>query len=308
NSSESWSSGAFNQQLAKGNGFDLGWGIYNVQTHIITGDSVFLLQLADQSYKKIYINSLETGTYTFTYADIDGSNEEKKEVGKDDMKGQNFGFYSITNGSVVTREPVTEAWDLVFTEYIIPIPTGPGQFQNYPVTGIKVNKGIEVAQRDGIAVTSDDTTNLTWGTNISEIGSDWKSYNRTSMQYEYAQDRTYFVRLSGGSVWKIFFTAYVGGPVGSFYYTLEKIETGAGINKLEENLIAIYPNPASNQEVNISLKQTIQLKQVTVYNGAMEMIATQNEATINTANYAAGLYFIGIETTQGSTVKKLIIK
>jgi len=86
--------------------------------------------LADKSFKKIMINDLTAGTYTFTYADVDGSNEKKKSVTKNDMKSQNFGYYSIVDEQVVTREPATEDWDLVFTEYIIPIPTGPGMFQN----------------------------------------------------------------------------------------------------------------------------------------------------------------------------------
>jgi hypothetical protein len=308
NSSESWSSGAFNQQLEAGNDFDLGWGKYNVQNHVITGDSVFLLKLADGSYKKIYVNDLTTGTYTFTYADVDGSNEKKKQVTKNDMKDQNFGFYSIVNESVVKREPATKDWDLVFTEYITPIPTGPGQFQNYPVSGVKINKGIDVAQRDGISVSSDDTTGLSWNTNISEIGSDWKTFNRTTMMYEYAKDRTYFVRLAGGSVWKIYFTQYAGGPVGGFYYTLEKIETGASVEDLVTSSISMYPNPTTQEAVTISLDNGIQLKSLSLHNSAMQLVLNQENGHFSTSGLESGIYFVLIETTQGNAVKKLIIK
>ncbi|MFT5512202.1 MAG: hypothetical protein ACI8SE_000599 [Bacteroidia bacterium] len=308
NSSSSWSSGAFNQQLDAGNPFDLGWGKYNVQNHVITGDSIFLLQLADGSFKKMFVNDLTAGTYTFTYANVDGTSELKKEVTKNDMMGQNFGYYSIVDEKVVTREPATENWDLLFTEYIIPIPTGPGQFQNYPVTGVKINIGVEVAQRDGITVTSDDTTGLNWNTNITEIGSDWKMFNRTSMQYEYAKDRTYFVRLSGGSVWKIYFTQYAGGPVGAFYYTLEKIETGASVQELLPTAVSIYPNPSANQNVLVTIDNAVQFKAVTVFNSSMQTISTQVSNEINTTSMSSGLYFLLIETTGGNAVKKLIIR
>lgn len=308
NSSESWSNGAFNQQLDLTNPFDLGWGKYNVQNHVITGDSIFLLELADKSYKKIYINDLTAGTYTFTYADIDGMNEKKMAVSKDDMTGQNFGYFSVVDNAVVAHEPVTEDWDLVFTEYIIPIQTGPGQFQNYPVSGVKINKGIEVAQRDGIAVTSDDTVGLNWNMNISEIGSDWKTFNRTTNMYEYAKDRTYFVRLSGGSVWKIYFTEYTGGPAGTFFYTLKKIETGASVQDLNTTRVSIYPNPSANETVSIQLDNDNSLKHVTVYNNAMQVVAEQSNASLNTANFTAGMYILAVETTQGSALKKLIIR
>ena len=283
NSTSSWSNGAFNQQLEPGNDFDLGWGKYNVQNHIITGDSVFLLQLEDGSYKKIYVNDLSAGTYTFTYANIDGTSEMKKEVTKMDMGSQNFGYYSIVDEKVLTREPATSDWDVVFTEFVTPIPTGPGTFQNYPVTGIKINKGVVVAQRDGIAVTSDDTTGLNWNMNITEIGSDWKTFNRAEMRYEYAKDRTYFVKLDGGSVWKIYFTKYEGGPAGNFYYTLEKIETGASVKELAASSVVIFPNPSANQIVNIALNNGNQLEQVNVFNQSMQLVAVNKvRATINT--------------------------
>lgn len=308
NSSESWSNGAFNQQLDANNPFDLGWGKYNVQNHVITGDSIFLIQLADKSYKKIYINDLTAGTYTFTYANLDGSDEKKKTVTKNDMKGQNFGFYSIVDEQVVSREPATEDWDLVFTEYIIPIPTGPGMFLNYPVSGVKVNKGVEVAQRDGIAVTSDDTVGLNWNMNISEIGSDWKSFNRTTNMYEYEQDRTYFVRLKGGSVWKIYFTKYEGGPAGTYHYTLEKIETGASVKDIQNNAVALYPNPSEHQPIHVELEGNNVIKNITIFNQAMQVVGSQTEATIETSNFTSGLYFVSIETAKGSALKKLIIK
>ncbi len=304
NSSESWSGGAFNQNLSSD--FDLGWGIYNPSNHVITGDSVFLISLADGSFRKIYVNELSAGTYKFTYADVDGQNEKTVELKKGDIGAENFGFYSIVNEQFVIREPDTETWDLIFTKYVIDIPIGGGQFMEYPVSGVKINKHIQVAQRDGIAVSSDDTTNLNWSMNISEIGSDWKSWSGT--EYVYVEDRAYFVKLSGGQMWKIYFTKFEGGPMGNYHFVREKMASGVGINKIEAIRVTVYPNPTDNQNVTVQLEDNTQLKQVRLYNSAMQLLSSQSEAILSTSELTGGMYFLSIETSKGTAVKSLIVQ
>lgn len=301
NSAKSWSAGAFNQNLV--DDFDLGWGIYNVQTHKISGDSVFFIELASGAFKKIVINELAGGVYKFTYADADGSNEKSKELKKSDIGDQNFGFYSIENEQFVDREPHTDKWDLVFTQYEISIPIGGGMTANYPVSGVKINKNVEVAQRDGMDVEKDDTAGLAWNTNITEIGSDWKSWSGT--EYTYAKDRVYFVRLQNGQVWKLYFTKYSGG---THYFVKEKIQAGVNVKEVEAVRAKMYPNPANGQVVTIQLEDAATIESVTVYNSAMQLVNRQVSSEIQTAELATGLYYISIETTKGSTVQPLIIK
>ena len=93
NSRETWGVGAFNQNPSSA--FDLGWGIYNVSTHAVTGDSIFMLTLSGGGMKKIYIKDLTNDVYTFVYADVDGSNELTKTVNTADYKDENFAFYSF---------------------------------------------------------------------------------------------------------------------------------------------------------------------------------------------------------------------
>ena len=305
NSRESWSKGAFNHNLSSE--FDLGWGTYNVSNHVITGDSVFLVELEDGSMRKLYVNELASGVYKFTYANVDGSNEKTVELKKNDIGAQNFGFYSLKDEMFMVREPDTEEWDVVFTEYISPIPTGPGQFVDYPVTGVKINKNVQVAQRDGMDVTSDDTSNLNWSTNMTEIGSDWKSWNGTA--YEYEEDRAYFVKLDGGQMWKMYFTKYEGGPLGNFYFVKEKMASGVGIETIAASRVNVYPNPVNQgSAINISLDDNTQLVEVRVYNQAMQLVSVQESASIATNDLVTGLYFMAVETTEGSAVKQLIIK
>ena len=64
-SDTSWSHGALNDGLTA-NEFDLGWGVYNQVTHIVTGDSLFVVKLANGDWKKLRIDGLATSTYLFT--------------------------------------------------------------------------------------------------------------------------------------------------------------------------------------------------------------------------------------------------
>ncbi|HEY0978785.1 MAG TPA: hypothetical protein VGE21_15035, partial [Flavobacteriales bacterium] len=83
NSETTWSAGALNTS-ADGE-FDLGWGTYSVINHITTGTELFVVRLVDgTSYKKLRIDSLNGGIYYFTYADLDGSNEQSGTIAKTD--------------------------------------------------------------------------------------------------------------------------------------------------------------------------------------------------------------------------------
>lgn len=73
NSDTSWSHGALNQHLS--GEFDLGWGVYNMITHVVEGDSVFIVKQAGGDWRKLRIDALASGAYTFTYAALDGSGE-----------------------------------------------------------------------------------------------------------------------------------------------------------------------------------------------------------------------------------------
>jgi hypothetical protein len=301
NSSESWSGGAFNQNLV--DDFDLGWGTYDVSTHKISADSVFFIALANGGFKKIFINELAGGVYKFTYADADGSSEKTVELKKSDIGDQNFGFYSIENEKFVMREPHTDKWDLVFTQYEITIPIGGGKTMNYPVSGVKINKNVQVAQRDGMDVEKDDTAGLNWNTNITEIGSDWKTWSGT--EYTYAQDRVYFVKLQNEQVWKLYFTKYSGG---THYFVKEKIQKGVNVKEVTPIRATIYPNPANGGVVTVQLEDANTLKSVNVYNSAMQLVNRQVSNEIQTAELATGMYYISIETTRGRSVQPLIIK
>ena len=53
NSDTQWSSGAFDTNQV--GGFDYGWGIYNLQTHHIVGDSLFIIKTVNGTWKKLWM-------------------------------------------------------------------------------------------------------------------------------------------------------------------------------------------------------------------------------------------------------------
>jgi len=92
NSIEDWSEGAFvKNQLGHP---DYGWGIYNSNSHDVVGDSIFIIKLADASYKKLAIVSkTASNTWNFKYADLDGQNEEIVSIANSNYTSMNFVHY-----------------------------------------------------------------------------------------------------------------------------------------------------------------------------------------------------------------------
>ena len=85
NDQTDWSNAAFSQG---GDGmFDFGWGVYDVITHVVTSDRTYLLQLADESWKKVALLSLESGEYQLQFANLDGSAETILNINKSDYPG-----------------------------------------------------------------------------------------------------------------------------------------------------------------------------------------------------------------------------
>jgi hypothetical protein len=145
NSDTSWSEGAFSRYLHPSNPFDLGWGVYSTFTHYVTGDSLYVVQLANGSFKKLWIRQLASGAYTFRHADLSGANSLDRAITKSTYAGKKFVYYSLQNDVTLDREPLASDWDLLFTQYTAFIPAP------YTVSGLLVQDGIEVAKVSGVA-------------------------------------------------------------------------------------------------------------------------------------------------------------
>ena len=117
NGEDDWENGALNRNAQ---GYpDYGWGIKNPITGDIIGDSLFIIQLKDGTYKQLWIKRkiFSENKYKISYADIDNTSEESETLNVDNFLGMNFVYFDFDSGSLYDREPDTEEWDLLFTRY-----------------------------------------------------------------------------------------------------------------------------------------------------------------------------------------------
>jgi hypothetical protein len=79
-----------------------------------------------------------------------------------------------------------------------------------------------------------------------------------------------------------------------------------GVNELINNdRVTIFPNPARNW---ITIQNTSNnIKVINVYNDLSERILSTNQKEIDVSDFNDGIYFVQVNTTQGSWMKKIII-
>ena len=54
--------------------------MYNLATHHIIGDSLFIIKTVDGNWKKLWLEKKVSGEYLFKYANLDGSNMINQNV------------------------------------------------------------------------------------------------------------------------------------------------------------------------------------------------------------------------------------
>lgn len=310
NSDTSWGYGAFKQNLSA-DPYDVGWGIYDPITHFVNGDSLYLIKLSDNSYRKLWIEQLASGTYTFRFANPDGTNEAYATLVKSTYAGKNFAYYSIQTNAVLDREPLAANWDLFFTQYTAFIP------QPYNVTGVFSNMGVTVAEGRGVDVSTVSYSSYTFTTPMNEIGYDWKNF---SGSWTIEDSLVYFVNDKSGSIWKVIFTGFGGSADGNFIFTKEKL-SASGINDVNGNSIgslAIYPNPSNGNNINIiyHLEKFVSAANLSIYDLTGRKIYSEKlngtqgfyQHKLSAQNLTAGMYLLTIEMQGNKIQQKLIVR
>lgn len=314
NSIEDINYGAFLINIDTDNDFDQGWGVYNMTTHNIEGDSIFILKTTLGNYKKVWIvnanPNVGANNWTFRYADLDGGNEETMVVDADDYQGYNHIHYSIENNEVISKEPSSADWQLLFTRYFdYTIP--------YFVTGVQMNSRYVMAQQvDGINQNEyENYTESNFNSNLSEIGSDWKAFDMGSFVYVVEDQRVYFTKnynetFTDSTYWKLYFTAFGGSADGKYSFTQKEVG-GTAIPELSGvALFEIYPNP-STQQISLVTDSKSALEVIItdmtgklVYSGDIE--AGFNQERINVKAFQAGVYNLSIRSDKGISTQKFI--
>ncbi len=305
NTDTSWSSGAFNMGKDYNTG-DFGWGEYNMTTHQVTGKTVYVVKLANKQVKKIIIDGLSAGTYSFRYANIDGSDLQTKTIAKKDFPNKNFMYFSLENGTSIDREPAK--WDLFFGKYITFIPTA------YPVTGILTNRSVKTAVYKGVNPKSSTSNGLTFEGSINAIGYNWKTFTGTT--YAINDSLAYFVQTTDGSIRRLIFTGFGGNATGSISFEFESISTSVS----EENgtvisSVALYPNPAhGTATVLFSTANTNSPVEVAVWNilgikiQSVNVAAESNLMQHQISGLSSGVYTVTVTSNGHTAVQKLIVE
>jgi len=214
NSDETWEDGAFGQNASGHPNY--GWGEYNMTTHNVEGVAMYIVELPNDEFKRIFIEIKDATEkkYIFKYSDVNGANEISETISFADLTS-NYLYYSLQSETVVAdREPDASTWDLLFTNYA-------DNTINYLVTGVKHNIGV-------VAIDQDNTTDLTLNTylesafneNITTIGYDWKEFDMGTYLYSIDPDRVYFAKDGNDNVYKIVFTGYEGSSTGNINFDI----------------------------------------------------------------------------------------
>jgi len=219
NSMASWEEGAFGAN-ALGHP-DYGWGVYNMLSHSLNGDSIFVIKLPDESYKRIWVvNRSATSVYTILYADLDGSNEKEVVIDMAMYADKQFVYYNLRGDSLVDEQPLAANWDLMLTKFS-------HTDINYTVTGFLSNDNVSVSvfnaadSATAADATLADTTEFT--DSISAIGNSW--YKLVGMSIVPLDTIAYFVKNDSGDIYKMQVTYFESGFSGLGRVGIRKIHS-----------------------------------------------------------------------------------
>lgn len=312
NSDTSWRVGSFNTTNNIADQFDLGWGNYDFATHFVVGDSLYYIKLTSGIIKKLWIENLANGIYNFKYADVDGGNEVTALVSKANYVNKNFGYYSITNGVAIDREPLKTDWDIVFNQYLSLTPF------IYKVTGVLSNDSIEAIKLSAVNVANTTTNGQNYSYHINTIGYDWKTYDVNNNIWAIEDSTVYFIKDKSGYYWKLFFTGFSGASTGTFYFTKQQVvPTGiAEVNQAAIALMEIFPNPVSDlihlvydlkktASVSISIKNTLGQE---VFSKALPTGNGIHDYYIPCNQLSKGIYFITLNVDNLKETRKVLIQ
>lgn len=319
NTEISWTEGAFNTIKIVSNWADYGWGIYNMSNHKVEGTALYALELANGTYKKLFIDELASGIYSFRYADFDGTNFQQKTIDKSAYPNQTLAYFSFATNNTVTVEPAT-AWDWVFTRYKTTLYSS-GVATPYMVTGILTNENVQVALADGINPATVDAANYTTtADSLTTIGHDWKAYGFTN-GWEVSTNRVYFVRTADSSLYKIQFVDFQGSSTGQGTFVKTYIGQWTAVDNLQKNSpleqFQIFPNPTSDHvNITFSLEQgqegmLVELRDVLgrlLVQKKIDAVSGLNALELNVSTFEAGNYILSLQSDRVLQSKSIIIR
>lgn len=317
NSDTSWTFGAFNQGW---NNFDVGWGQYDINTHVITGDSIYIVKImtgGSAVWKKIIIQDMTAGVFHFQYADLNGNNMMTVSATKNTYNTKNLFFYNMTTNAFVDREPAAANWDLWFGQYTDIATTLQGNPS--PVTGVLTNAGLMVAKAYPVPnkATYVDYTNQTYSKEINRIGYDWKTFGGTG--YTIKDSTVFFIKAKDGAIWKVMMTGFGGSADGKIAFSKQKLVSASvpGVSSAVATM-SVFPNPAQGQNATLvyafdqpmtgAYVSLTDMAGRSVFSAQLDGSTGLRQQELPTAALPSGLYTVTVNTTAGRVQQKLVVR
>ena len=313
NGEDSWENGAFNRNSQ---GYpDFGWGLLDPVTNDIIGDSIFILKLADGTFKQIWIRKKLTdeNKYEIRFADIDNTNEDQDVLNIGNFQGMNFVYYDLESESLFEREPATEDWDLVFTRYHAYQTVGAYAL----VAGVLSNVNIYGNRFYPVPEEFND-----WFTKPLEpikalIGWDWKYFSFTT-GWSIEDSLLYFVESPNGDIYKIYFTDFAGTSSGDITFVQELVSM-VDVDEAENNQISLQlqPNPAQNTlnltwNIDLNNEASLRIYDITgkevLSRKLNQNIPGQDGITLDISALSEGMYVVHLESGNTFISEKLIVR
>ncbi|PLW95564.1 MAG: hypothetical protein C0591_10920 [Marinilabiliales bacterium] len=316
NSPTVWEDGAFNVN-ATGHP-DYGWGTYNMATHNLTGDSIYVIQLADGSFKKLWIVGKQSlaNIYTIRYADLDGADEINEDIAVAPYENKRFYYYSLVNNEELDRDPESETWDILFTKYMDLTKDNDGNWVPYLVTGATSNVDIGANEFYPVPDDFNSWAEMPFDSAKNVIGYDWKSFDMGTFTWEIADSTAFFVQSYNGDVYKLTFESWEGSTTGNFVINKSMVSL-ASVDELKTEIgkLTAYPNPAASF-VNIKISEEASYDSMIIMNQSGKIIYQSDVSQIDLRNgykidlngFTKGLYIIQLNGNNIQTNQKLLVR
>lgn len=326
NSSETWAAGALNQMGDASNPFDFSWGKYDMATHNVVGDSLYLLKTQSGDYKlwvqKYVASPIDSIRYEFRIAKFDGSGDQTVKIyRKNGFTNALFGYYNAADNSTLNREPGRDNWELLFTRYYEEVSQGPTTAM-YPVTGVLTNVGVEVAEvvnTDANAAAA-GYLNATYSDDINVLGSDWKTFDMQANMYVIDTAKNYLIKSAvSGKYYQLVFAGFSGSAAGKSTYKYRELGViPQSVSNVAEAVTAfmLVPNPTAGEtQIMLDVKQGGTARMLitdamgrTVQNNVLNLNTGLNGYQVSLSNAAAGTYFVTVTNGSWSKTAQLLIQ
>lgn len=176
-------------------------------------------------YFKIQILSVSETAYVIRVANLDNTADQTLTIAKNPDK--RWVQYAFGDSGSIDKEPDTENWHLLFTQYTDYDLTETGDTVPYSVRGALINQNnIQAVLVDNIAFGEIDMElipQLNFSSNFNAIGYDWKDFSIDTGVYEVKEGMSYVIKEKQGTYFKLRFLGFYGDNGDKGYPSFEII-------------------------------------------------------------------------------------